>query len=109
MSGKTLVKNWVKKYKNNKLLLLGIIFTLPSIYFWISAVLSYTWVNIIGKYILSLPPKYQFLTFLGLPLLGLITSLISYFKSALKPARYLIIVNFVFLILIIFASFRLTG
>src|SRR4030066_544890 len=100
--------NQLKKLSKKKLSLLGIVLTIPSFYFWTSALISYLWINFIGKYILSLSPKWQFLIFLGLPLLGFMISLFSYFKRPTKIAKFLIVINLFFLVLLIIASFRAT-
>src|SRR4030042_5313377 len=100
-----LKNNILKNLSKNKLLLLGIILTIPSFFFWSSALISYLWINFIGKYILSFPPKWQFLIFMGLPLLGFAVSLFNYFRKPTKTTRFLIITNLFFLILLIIASF----
>ena len=98
---KTLLNLSPKKIK-----ITAIALTLPTFIIWVSAFVTYFWINIIAPAMQKLPVGPQTLVFLGLPAMGFAVSLLSYKQKASKFTLFVILINAFFLVLTLFASFR---
>lgn len=94
-------------YKNKKLLLASVIFTLPSILIWSFGTVSYLW-SLTYKYIfINFSLKSQMLLLLIIPFTASTLSLIDFIRTRSRPSKILFILNLFFIVMVIFTSLLL--
>jgi len=101
----TLKKKAIKLLQKNKLLTIAIIVTLPSIFLWFSATLSYLYISYIGPYIFKLSNVGEIFVFLLLPTVGLISGYLAYRKNPRKLTKLIIAANVILLVFVLIFSY----
>jgi len=91
-------------FKKDKVLLLTIIFTLPTILIWSSGAISFIW-SLIYKFTISrLSASGQLFILLIIPFFASNLALISFLKGKSKLSKRLFFLNVFFVVLVIFFS-----
>lgn len=97
-----------KQLTKNKPLFVGLLATIPTLFLWISATISFLYVNYLGPIIFSISEIVEIIIFLALPLAGLSFGILAHRKKSTKLTKTLIVVNGLLLVFTILASFLLT-
>lgn len=95
-------------FLNNKLLTLAVVATVPSLFLWFSATLSYLYISYIGPFIFKLSKIGEIFTFLILPLLALFFGFLAHRKNPRKLTKVLIATNAILLSFVLVASLFLS-
>jgi hypothetical protein len=92
----------------NKPIFVALIATIPSLFLWLSATLSFLYINYVGPFIFGLSGIGEFIVFLIIPVIGISSAIFSYKRKRGKLSKYLFMVNAILLLFVLLSSFFLS-
>jgi cytochrome bd-type quinol oxidase subunit 2 len=101
----TLKKKFIKLLQKNKLLTVALTATIPSVFLWFSATLSYLYISYIGPFIFKLSNVGEIFVFLLLPIVGLVSSFLVRKKNPRKLTAFLLATNTILLLFVLIFSY----